>query len=105
MFTIPTVGWSDISLQRPTSTNTTIADHGRRQQKWPPSASHEALCSDPMHWMDGQQPPEQEDIIFGAVEGVYGPKNTPMLWQCIIAGTKERFESHTHSQPPPKIHP
>jgi hypothetical protein len=55
--------------------------------------------------MDGQQPPEQADIIFEAVEGVYDRQNTPMLWQCIIAGTKERFEEHTHSQPPPKIHP
>jgi hypothetical protein len=40
-------------------------------------------------------------IIFGAVEGVYGPQNTPMLWQCIFAGTKERFEFNTHPQPPP----
>ncbi len=37
-----------------------------------------------------------------AVEGVYGPQNTPMLWQCIIAGTKEHFEGHTHPQPPPQ---
>ncbi len=35
---------SDISLQRPTLTNTTIANHGRRQQKWPHIAPHEALC-------------------------------------------------------------
>jgi hypothetical protein len=49
--------------------------------------------------MDEQQPPKQADIIFGAVEGVYGPQNTPMLWQFIIAGTKECFESHTHPQP------
>ena len=41
-------------------------------------------------------------IIFGAVEGVYGPQNTPMLWQCIFAGTKEHFEFNTHPQPPPK---
>ncbi len=41
------------------------------------------------------------NIIFGAVEGVYGPQNTLMLWQCIIAGTKERFEGHVHPQPPP----
>jgi hypothetical protein len=27
------------------------------------------------HQMDGQQPPKQADIIFEAVEGVYGPKN------------------------------
>jgi hypothetical protein len=33
------------------------------------------------------------------------PQNTPMLWQCIIAGTKERFKGHTHPQPPPKIYP
>jgi hypothetical protein len=25
-----------------------------------------------------------------------------MLWQCIIARTKERFEGHTHPQSPPK---
>jgi hypothetical protein len=44
--------------------------------------------------MDGQQPPKQVDILFGAIEGVYGPQNTPMLWQFIIAGTKERFEGN-----------
>ncbi len=42
-------------------------------------------------------------IIFGAVEGVYGPQNTPMLWQCIFAGTKEHFEFNTHPQPPPHL--
>ncbi len=38
------------------------------------------------------------DIIFGSVEGVYSPQNTPMLWQFIIAGTNERFEpqKYTH---------
>ncbi len=86
-------------------TNTTLVDHGGRWWKWPPSAPHEALRSNLMHQMDGQQPPEQADIILGAVEGVYGPQNTPLLWQCIIAGTKERFEGHTHPQSPPKIHP
>ncbi len=30
--------------------------------------------------MDGWQPLEQADKILGAVEGVYGPQNTPMLW-------------------------
>jgi hypothetical protein len=55
-----------------------------------------------MRQMDGQLPPEQADITFGAVEGVYGPQNTPMLWRFIIARTKERFEGHKHPQPPPK---
>jgi hypothetical protein len=53
--------------------------------------------------MDGRQPPEQADVIFEAAEGVYGPQNTPMLWQCIIAGTKDCFEGHTHPQPPQKL--
>jgi hypothetical protein len=45
--------------------------------------------------------PPSKYIIFGAVEGVYGPQNTPMLWRCIIAGIKECFDGHTHPQPPP----
>ncbi len=102
VFTIPTVGWSDISLQRPTLTNTTKADHSRCRHKWPPSAPHEALRSTPMCHMDGWQPPKQVDIIFGAVEGVYGPQNTLMLWWFIIVETKEHFEGHTHPQLPKK---
>jgi hypothetical protein len=71
-----------------------------------PLVPHMRPCAPrPKHQMDGQQSPKQADIIFGAVEGVYGPQNTPMLWQCIIAGTKERVEGHTHPQSPPKIHP
>jgi hypothetical protein len=99
---IPTYGQSDISLQCPSLTNTTIADHDRCRQKWPPSAPHEALRSTPAQHMDRQQPPEQADIILGAVKGVYGTQNTPMLWRFIIAGTKECFEGHTHPHPPPK---
>jgi hypothetical protein len=52
--------------------------------------------SAPARLMDRQQPSEQVDIVLGAIEGVYGPQNTPMLWQFIIAGTKERFKGHTH---------
>ncbi len=77
-------------------------NHGRSQQKCPPSAPHEALRSTQTCRMDGRQPPEQADVIFAAVEGVYGPQNTPMLWWCIIAGTKEHFEGCKHPQPPPK---
>jgi hypothetical protein len=61
-------------------TNTTIADHGRCRKKWPPSATHEALRPTLMHQMDGKQPPEQADITFGGVEGVYGPQNPPKLY-------------------------
>jgi hypothetical protein len=55
--------------------------------------------------MDGRQPPKHAGIIFEAVEGVHGPQNTPMLWRCIIAGTKEHFEGRTRPQPPKKLHP
>jgi hypothetical protein len=87
--------------------NKTTANHGHRQQKWPPSAPHKALRSapTPTRQMDGQQPPKQANINFGGVEGVYGPHNTLMLWQCIIAIIKERFEGHTHSQPHQNLYP
>jgi hypothetical protein len=52
--------------------------------------------------MDGHQPPKQVDVIFAAAEGMYGSQNTQMLCQCIIAGTKERFEGHKHPHPPPQ---
>jgi hypothetical protein len=52
--------------------------------------------------MDGRQPPKQTDVLFAAVEGVCGPQNTPMLWQCIIAGTNERFEGLNTLNPPKK---
>jgi hypothetical protein len=51
----------------PPTANATIADHGLRQQKWPPSAPCKTFCSVPTPRMDGQQPLEQADIIFGAV--------------------------------------
>jgi hypothetical protein len=52
--------------------------------------------------MDGRQLPKQGDIILGAVEGVYSRENTPMLWQCIIARTKEHFEGIHTLNPCPK---
>jgi hypothetical protein len=70
-------------------------------RKWPPSATHEALHSAPACQMDGQQLPEQADIFFGGVEGVYGPQNAPMLLRCIIAGTKELLRV-IHTLDPPQ---
>ncbi len=48
--------------------------------------------------MDRRHPPEQADILFGAVKGVYGPQNTPMLWRFIIAGAL--WGPYTPSTPP-----
>jgi hypothetical protein len=56
-------------------------NHDRHRQKWPPSAPHEALRSAPMLRMDSLQPPELADVIFGGVEGVYGPKSFPLFRQ------------------------
>jgi hypothetical protein len=51
----------------PPTTITTIADHGGRWRKWPPSPPHETFRSALTRRMDGRKPPEQADIIFGAV--------------------------------------
>jgi hypothetical protein len=53
--------------------------------------------------MDGLQPAEQEDIIWGAVEGMYVPQITPMLRRCIIVGTKEPGARTTFVQCNPGI--
>ena len=76
-----------------------MADHSRRRRKCPPNAPHEELRPAPSSLLDEQQPPEQADTIFKGLR-VYGPHHTPMLRQCIISGTKERFESHTPPQHP-----
>jgi hypothetical protein len=62
-----------------------------------PLAPHMRPCTWSTHQMDGQQPPKQAGIFFGGVEGMYGPQNTPMFWQCIIYGTIERFGGNIHS--------
>jgi hypothetical protein len=81
----------------PNITNTTIAGHYRCRQKWPPSAPYEALRSAPAHRMDRRHPPEQVDILFGAA--------LKTLQCCGNSSSPERFEGHTHPQPPPKLHP
>ncbi len=99
---IPTVGWSDVSLQWPTLTNTTIADHGRRRRKWPSYAPHEALRSVPMHQMDGENPPSKWIYFLGCWGCVWPSKHSDAVMAMCIARTKERFEDHTHPWPPPK---
>jgi hypothetical protein len=50
--------------------------------------------------MDGRQPPEGGYIIFGFVEGVYGPQNTPILWQYIITEKRGALRAiHTLNNP------
>ncbi len=79
-------------------------NHGHRRRKWPPSAAHEALCSAPMHWMDGQQPSKLADEFWGGIVGVYGPQSTPLFRRWCIATTLECFEGHTHPQQPQKLY-
>ncbi len=79
-------------------------NHGRRQQKWPPSTPHEALCSALTLLMDGWQPPEIADVFFGGVEGVYGPQSAPLFRWWWIATTSECFEGHKHPQQPQKVY-
>ncbi len=44
-------------------------------------------------------------VIESILPLIYGPQNTPMLWQYIIAGTKGRFKGHTHPQQSKKLYP
>jgi hypothetical protein len=66
----------------------------------PPSTLYEALRPTPTHQMDGGQPPNQADIVLGAVEGVYGPQNTPILWQCALSEQRSTLRAiHTLNNP------
>ncbi len=66
-------------------TNTTIADHGRRRHKWPPSAPHEALRSALKRRMDRGQPPKQADIILGLLRVCHS--NVVAIHHCWNKGT------------------
>ncbi len=80
-------------------------NHGHRRRKWPPSTPHEALRSAPMLWINTLQPPELADVIFGGVEGVYGPQSAPLFRRWWIATTSECFEGRAHPKQPQKLYP
>ncbi len=65
MFNILTVDRSDISLQWPTTTCKTIADHGSPRQQWPPSAPNETLRPASTSLLDWGRPPPSKQIYFG----------------------------------------
>ena len=77
----------------------------RRRRKWPHNAPHEALRLVPMHQIDGRQPPEQGNKIWGRVEMVNVPQSAPLFRRLCITATSECFEGHTPPQPPPKLDP
>ncbi len=99
IFTIHTVGLSDVSLQRPTSTNTTIADHGRCWQKWPPSDPHEALCSADASNGWATTPRASRYNFWGCWGCVWFSKHSDVV-AIHHFRSKERFEGHTHPHPP-----
>ena len=98
---------SDItSLQQPTTTISITANHGRRQQKCPPSAPHEALCHSLSSLLDEGRPPQQVDLNLGGGGGwggVWPSKHTDFVVRH-HCGNKGCFEGHLLSQPPPKLY-
>jgi hypothetical protein len=52
--------------------------HGRRRQKWPPSATLKAKKTATTHLIDGGQCPEQANMLFSGNEPVSSPQNAPM---------------------------
>ncbi len=71
-----------------------------RHRKYPPKSLLNDDGTSPEHICFGCT----WTIIVGGFEGVYGTRNTPMLWQWWIATTSECFEGHTHPQHPQKLY-
>jgi hypothetical protein len=65
-------------------------NHGRLWRKCPPSTPHEALRFTLMLWTNRLQPPELANVIWGVVEGVYGPQSAPLFRQWWIATTSHQ---------------
>ncbi len=101
---IPIVDQFDFSLQWPTTTNTTIADHDRCWLKWPlvPHIRPYALL-----WrlhLIGADPLSNQIFLGGCWGCVWLPKHSHSeMCQCIIAGLKKLFDGHADPQSPPKI--
>jgi hypothetical protein len=52
--------------------------HGRRRQKWPPSATLKAKKTATMRLIDGGRCPGQANMLFSGNEPVSSPRNAPM---------------------------
>ncbi len=52
--------------------------HGRRRQKWPPSATLKAKKITTTRLINGGQCPEQANMLFSGNELVSSPQNAPM---------------------------
>jgi len=74
-------------------------NHGRRWQKCPPNAPHEALCLVPMHQIDGWRSPEQVDIMLGVLRGCMALKALLCSRRWCIAVSSKCVEGHTPHQP------
>ncbi len=67
------------SDQRPTANGQQHPHHhGRRRQKWPPSATLKAKKTTTMHLIDRGWCPEQENMPFSGNEPVSSPQNALM---------------------------
>ncbi len=64
-FSVFCIFWYFSSLSTKHNARHKCHNHGRRRQKLPPSAPHEALHSTPTQQMDGQQPSKLADVFGG----------------------------------------
>ncbi len=70
------------SDQRPTANGQQHPHyHGRRRQKWPPSATLKAKKTATMRLIDGGRCLEQVNMLFSGNEPVSSPQNAPMARQ------------------------
>ncbi len=67
------------SDQRPTANGQQHPHHhGRRRQKWPPSATLKAKKTATTRLIDGGRCPKQANMLFSGNEPVLSPQNAPM---------------------------
>jgi hypothetical protein len=70
------------SNQRPTANGKQHPHHhGRRHQKWPPSATQKAKNPATTRLINGRRCPKQANMLFLGNEPVYSPQNAPMVRQ------------------------
>ena len=84
-------------------TITTMDDHGRRRQKCPPSAPHQALSPTTMHPTNGGQPPKQAGIILGGLRGCIALKTLQCWGNASLPEQRSILRATHHLNPPPNI--
>ena len=97
-------GCNDItSLQRPTTTISTTADHGQHRRKWSTCDPHEAFFHPTLFSsLDGGRPPELVEIIFRRLRGCVALKTLQCCGDASMPGQRSALRAMHPRTPPPQ---